>query len=143
MSNKPIRFCIKFWLDSDVKSKYIVNGFPYLEKHERRESSVRLRREVCYTEFYTGCGRNTTTDNFFTIASLAKRNTLLGTIRKNRRELPKVARQTKGNMNRFSTTLYGPNDCTLAIYKAKSNKKVLIHSLMHPSIVTDKNDARL
>ena len=99
MSNKPIRFCIKFWLDSDVKSKYIVNGFPYLEKHERRESSVRLRREVCYTEIsrilYGLWKKYNNGQFFFTIASLAKRTTLLGTIRKNRRELPKVARQTK------------------------------------------------
>lgn len=30
MPNKPDKFGIKFWLASDVNSKYIINGFPYL-----------------------------------------------------------------------------------------------------------------
>ena len=43
MPNKPNKFGIKFfwfWLASDIKTKYIINGFPYLGKGETRETSV-------------------------------------------------------------------------------------------------------
>lgn len=90
MSNKPDKFGIKFWLASDVRSKYLINGFPYLGKDETRESNIPLSEFVVtkLAEPYLGCGRNITTDNFFTSISLAKKLhakkiTLVGTIRAN------------------------------------------------------------
>lgn len=73
MPNKPDKFGIKFWLAFDVRSKYIINGFPYLGKDESRESSVPLGEFVTMklAEPYVGCGRNITTDNFFTSLPLA------------------------------------------------------------------------
>ncbi|XP_033319032.1 uncharacterized protein LOC117216437 [Bombus bifarius] len=35
LPNKPDKFGIKFWLASDVQTKYVVNGFPYLGKSEK------------------------------------------------------------------------------------------------------------
>jgi hypothetical protein len=52
--------------------------------------------------------------------------TFFGTIRTNRRELLKLAEQTKHNMTRFSTKLYCSNNCTLTICKSKPNKITLI-----------------
>uniref|UniRef100_A0A1A9US35 DDE_Tnp_1_7 domain-containing protein n=1 Tax=Glossina austeni TaxID=7395 RepID=A0A1A9US35_GLOAU len=150
MPNKPDKFSIKFWLASDVSSKYIVNGFPYLGKDEGRESSIPLGEFVTskLAQPYTGHGRNITVDNFFTSASvasklLAKRTTLVGTIRRNKRELPKLARQAKDSMVRFSTILYKSEDFILTIYKAKPNKKVLILSSMHSSVQIETNDIRI
>lgn len=59
MHKKPNKFGIKFWLASDVKSKYIINGFPYLGKDEVRESSVPLGEYVVLKlmEPYTMKGR--------------------------------------------------------------------------------------
>lgn len=138
MPNKPDKFGIKFWLASDVESKYIVNGFPYLGKDETRPSAIPLSEFVVLklTEPFIGCGRNITTDNFFTSTSLAtkllsKRTTLVGTIRANKRELPKPAKEKKDKMARFSTQLYKSNNCTLTIYKSKPNKKVLLLSSKH------------
>lgn len=73
MPNKPNKFGIKFWLASDVSSKYVLNGFPYLGKDEQQPSSMLLSEHVVLklVEPYTGCGRNVTTDNFFTSMSLA------------------------------------------------------------------------
>lgn len=72
MPNKPNKFGIKFWLASDVSSKYVLNGFPYLGKDEQQPSSMLLSEHVLkLVEPYTGCGRNVTTDNFFTSMSLA------------------------------------------------------------------------
>ncbi|CAK9832670.1 PiggyBac transposable element-derived protein 4 [Anthophora retusa] len=123
MPNKPNKFGIKFWLASDVKSKYVVNAFPYLGKDEMR-LSVPLGEFVVLKliDPYIGCGRTVTTDNFFTSLPLAtklitKRTSLVGTIRQNKRELPKLAKSKKDNMSRFSTVLYKTEKCTLTIYK--------------------------
>ena len=148
MPNKPDKFGIKFWLASDVNSKYIINGFPYLGKDESRDPSVPLGEFVALklVEPYTGRGRNITMDNFFTSIPIAtklfrKKTTVVGTIRANKRELPKLAKQKKDKMTRFSTKLYRTNNCTLTVYKAKQNKKVLILSSMHQSVKIEKNDA--
>lgn len=46
-------------------------------------------------------------------------------------------------MNRFSTTLYESNNCTLTIYKVKPKKVLTILSSMHSSVEIEKNDARI
>uniref|UniRef100_A0A1B0B4S7 PiggyBac transposable element-derived protein domain-containing protein n=1 Tax=Glossina palpalis gambiensis TaxID=67801 RepID=A0A1B0B4S7_9MUSC len=150
MPNQSDKFGIKFWLASDVSSKYIVNGFPYLGKDEGREPSISLGEFVTLklAEPCTGHGRNITVDNFFTSASLASkllanRTTLVGTIRRNKGELPKLARQAKDGMTRFSTILYKSKNFIFKIYKAKPNKKVLILSSMHSPVEIEKNDTRI
>ncbi|KAK2580001.1 hypothetical protein KPH14_010766 [Odynerus spinipes] len=150
MPNKPNKFGIKFWLASDVTSKYALNGFAYLEKDEQRPSSMPLSEYVVLklVEPYAGCGRNVTTDNFFTSMSLAtkllaKKTTLVGTIRANKRELPKPAKQSKDNMPRFSTLLYRSENCVLTIYKSKPNKRVAVLSSRHKFVKIDKSNRKM
>lgn len=88
------------------------------------------------------------TDNFFTSTSLArkllaKRRTLVGTIRSNKKELPKLTKQTTDKMERFSTVMYKSNDCTLTIYKTKSRKKVILLSLKHKGVKIDNNSQQI
>ncbi|CAL7935170.1 unnamed protein product [Xylocopa violacea] len=130
MPNKSQKLGIKFWLVSDVETKYVTNGFPYLGKDEARDSSNPRSEFVVpkLVELYTMKGRTITTDNFFisfplTLKLLSKNTTLLGTIRANKRELPKSCKQKKDSMVRFSTLLYESNGCTLTVYKSKPNKK--------------------
>lgn len=85
-----------------------------------------------------------TIDNFFTSLSLAtklitKRTSLVGTIRRNKRELPKLVKSKKDNMPSFSTILYKTDNCTLTIYKTKLNKKVLLLSSKCKSAKIKKN----
>jgi hypothetical protein len=42
MTNKPLKFGIKFWLDYNTKSKYVLNGVPYLGKDEKRNENILL-----------------------------------------------------------------------------------------------------
>lgn len=60
-------------------------------KDETRPSSVLLSEYIVlkFAEPFSGCGKNITTDNF------SKRATLVGTIKSNKRELPKSARRKK------------------------------------------------
>nr|XP_036218160.1 uncharacterized protein LOC106623612 [Bactrocera oleae] len=55
------KFDIKFWLASDVKSKYVVNAFSYLGKDEKR-LSVPLGEFVVlkFIDPYISCGRTVT-----------------------------------------------------------------------------------
>lgn len=73
MPNKPHKFGIKFWLASDVQTKYVVSGFPYLGKDEARNASTPLSKFVVMKllEPYTMKGRTVTTDNCFTSIPLA------------------------------------------------------------------------
>jgi hypothetical protein len=75
MPNKPDKFGIKFWLASDVSSKYLINGFPYLGKDETRDTNTSLSEFVVMklAKPYLNYRRNITTDNFFTSISLAKK----------------------------------------------------------------------
>lgn len=140
MPNKPSKFGIKFWIATDLTSKYTINAFPYSGKNENKPASISLGEFVALKliEPFTGCGRNVTTDNFFTSKSLAsklleKNTTLVGTIRSNKKELPKSAKQKVDNLPKFSSLFYKSNICTLTVYKAKKNKKVLLLSSKHTS----------
>lgn len=101
MPNKPHKFGITFWLEVDVQTKYILNGFPYIGKDETRCSkSLGEFVTLKLAEPYLQRGRNITTDNVFTSIPLAekllaKKATLVGTIRSNKRELPKPAKEKR------------------------------------------------
>ena len=46
MPNKPDKFGIKFWIPVDVESKYLYNGFPYIEKNLTRSGNASLPTNV-------------------------------------------------------------------------------------------------
>ena len=100
--NKPDKYGIKFWVLADVETKYVANIVPYLGAQERQERGGTPLAEsvlVKLTEKVKGKGYNITCDNFFTSLSAAEklaRNkiSIVGTIRKNRRELsPQMTQQ--------------------------------------------------
>lgn len=77
-------------------------------------------------------------DNFFTSMKLAQsllemKTTVLGTMNKQRREMPPSARNQKAEL--CSTTLMRSSEATLTIYQSKPNKNVVILSTMHPTIL--------
>nr|KAF7397187.1 hypothetical protein H0235_016724 [Vespula pensylvanica] len=145
--SKPDKFGIRFLLASDADNKYIIKNFPYLGKEESRSLSISFGEFVVLkiVEPLTRCWRHVTTeDNFFISASLAtkllaKRITLLGTIRGNRRELLKLAKSAKDKMERFSTVLYKSNNCTLTMYKSKPSKNVTILTSNHKIVEIDND----
>ena len=94
---KPNKFGIKFWLSVDAKSKYLCDGKPYLGKDPTRTRKNDLPADVCLRlmQPFVKKGYNVTMDNFFTSINLAdklkaQKTTLLGTVRKQRKEIPKL-----------------------------------------------------
>ncbi|CAL7933003.1 unnamed protein product [Xylocopa violacea] len=139
MPNKPDKFGIKFWLASDVRCKYIINGFPYLGKEESKEPSVPLGEFVTMklAEPYVGCGRNITTDNFFTSLPLttkllAKKTTIVGTIRANRKELPRLAKLKNDDKPLFSTKLYRSNNCSVCMRESGYAPSISMKGQLRP-----------
>ncbi|XP_068233497.1 piggyBac transposable element-derived protein 4-like [Palaemon carinicauda] len=146
IASKPDKFGIKFWLAAYAKSKYLLNGFPYLGKDKSRPSNQPLSEYVVLklTESYTGKGRNVTTDNFFTSVKLAekllaKNTSLVGTVNRIRREIPISIRNTRDKQ--YSSQILKHNQCTLTVYQCKKNKNVLLLSTVHKKVGIG-NDAK-
>ena len=108
MPNKPDKYEIKFWVLVDVKSKYVSNIFPSLgaqEKEQRGDTPLAESVVMRLTEGVRGKGYNIICDNFFTSLPLAlklqkEKISIVGTIRKNRREIAKkMTDAVKGNLH--------------------------------------------
>ena len=145
MANKPDKFGIKFWLLADAQSKYLCNGEPYLGKDPSRGRSINLPADVCMTllQPYFKKGYNVTTDNYFTSLKLAeelkqRKTTILGTIRKQRREVPHTDLVMKDKSLQTSEIYFLPSSCSLIIYKAKKKKVLCILTSMHRNVDIDQ-----
>ena len=145
MPKKPDKFGTKFWLLVDAKSKYPCNGKPYLGKDPTRIRENDLPADVCLwlMQPFVKKGYNKTKDNFFTSINLAdkleaQKNTLLGAVRKQRKETPKVETMMKSKPL-YSTVVYqSPSNVTLTICKAKKAKLVYLLSSTHKTVCIDE-----
>ncbi|GFT06934.1 piggyBac transposable element-derived protein 4 [Trichonephila clavipes] len=72
--SKPDKFGMKFWLATDVDSKYTLNGFPYMGKNEEGPENSSLSEYVVLhlIEPFKNNGGNITTNNFFTTLNLSQ-----------------------------------------------------------------------
>ena len=88
-----------------------------------------------------------TVDNFFTSLQCARelkcRNlTMIGTVRKNLRDVPHVVRKVHGRPH-FSTDFrFNAEDDILLMYAAKRNKAVLLMSTMHKNTAVHNNEKK-
>ena len=127
MSNNPDKFGLKYWLAADAKTKYLVKGFLYPGKHSERPDNTPVAEHVVthLMQPFTNKGRNVTCDNFFTAKNLAEQmkrenTTMVGTLKKARREVPPSAKSTVGSL--YNTTLYKSDEITITSMKEKSEK---------------------
>jgi hypothetical protein len=140
MPQKPDKFGIKFWVLCDTETKFVLNSIPYLGRDEFRPSNTQLGEHVVMelTKPYYKGGYNVTCDNFFTSAKVAEalrkqRCSLVGTVRKNRMELPKSLQEMQESLATFDTKFLRcrQRDLSLTVYKCKPNKSVCILSTLH------------
>ncbi|CAK9816544.1 PiggyBac transposable element-derived protein 4 [Anthophora quadrimaculata] len=136
MPSKPAKYGIKIWWISVSENYYPLSGQIYTGKST-------LGREINQGEqvvknlagAYKGSGRNITTDNFFTTVPLAKfllswRLTILGTIRKNKKYIPREMAPSKSREEYSSLFAYHEN-ITLCSYVPKKEKAVILLSTIH------------
>ncbi|XP_073510836.1 uncharacterized protein [Phyllobates terribilis] len=148
MPSKPDKYGHKYWLAVDKRSKYLANGFPYLGKDDTRRAGDRLADHVVMKllDPFLKKGRNVTTDNYFTSVKLAKQlkskgTTIVGTLNKIRREVPKEIKSMKEEL--YNTKVFRNEDnFTLTVYQGKPNKNVVILSSVHPDVVVASDSAK-
>ena len=143
MANKPDKFGIKFWMAVDVETKYLFNGFLYAGKDESRSGDVSMLTGVVMKLMMPlfKKGHNVTSDNYFKFLDLclrlAKQScSLIGTIRSNRREIPKNLRET---CSLHDTTFVKLADAAVATviitkYQCKKSKSVNMLTSVQPNV---------
>jgi hypothetical protein len=139
---KPDKFGIKFWVLCDRDTKFVLNIKPYLGKDYTRAANTDMATHVVMDlvkPFYKG-GYNITCDNFFTSAKLAdelqkEKSSMVGTVRKHRKELPRQLQAMEKSLSRYETKfLVCPErSLSLTVYKCNPTKAVCLLSTIHQS----------
>lgn len=143
MPKKPAKYGIKIQCLTDARSGYLLNAYIYLGKdsdglnlpteYQRlKKPTQAVLRLISPIE---GSNRNVTTDNWYTSVELLdalkdKHLTVVGTVRKNQKEIPKEflpARHRLVDSTIFGFTKY----ITISSYVPKANKAVITMSSMH------------
>lgn len=144
MPNKPNKYGIKIYALTDAKFPYTANLEVYVGQqrpgpYKVDTSNLSLVPRLCNP--ISGSHRNVTMDNFFTSINLAElllnehQLTILGTIRKNKKELPfeitAPKRPEKTSMFAFQEKF------TIVSYIPRKNKNVILISTMHHDDLLD------
>lgn len=145
MPNKPARYGIKIFVLADSRTYYTAEMEIYAGKQNAGPFDVSnkpldlVKRMV---ESIKDSHRNVVMDNWFTsfplITELYENYglTVLGTLRKNKPEIPPVFTSTKGREPKSTYFGFQPN-CTLLSYAPKKGKVVLLVSTMHHDATID------
>lgn len=138
--SKPAKYGIKIFALVDTKNAYAYNleiyagtqpEGPFQTTWSGADVVKRMIKPIDKTS------RNITVDNWFTSVPLAlellekHRLTLVGTLRKNKKEIPKEFLLTKGKQINDSLFGFHKKGCTIVSYMPKKNKVVLLISTMH------------
>lgn len=147
--SKPDKYGQKFWLAVDVRTKYLLNAFPYLGKNEERPLNQRLSEYVVMRLMkpFLSKGLNVTVDNFFTSIHLAKElqqkgTSLVGTVSKARREIPKSMKDSREELYKSKILKHRETGATLTVYQGKRKKNVMVMSTLHASVEINNNEKK-
>ena len=153
--SKPGRYGVKIWMLCDSSNYYCCNAQIYTGKRDTgREINQGTRVVLELTDHLTDSGRNIVGDNFFSSLHLvqclnARRLSYLGTIGKNKPELPLEFQPSR--QRAIHSSLFGFSvDATIVSYVPKKNKSVNLISSLHrtaelsedrskPQIIMDYN----
>ncbi|XP_052360982.1 piggyBac transposable element-derived protein 4-like [Oncorhynchus keta] len=145
--SKPAKYGIKSWVACDAKSSYAWKMQVYTGKAAGGGPEKNQGMRVVL-DLTTGLsGRNVTCDNFFTSYDLGQRLlernlTMVGTVRKNKVELPPALLESRGRQVLSSRFAFTPT-ATLVSYLAKRNKNVLLLSTLHTEgHISDRRDKK-
>lgn len=148
MKSKPDKYGIKIWVVADSELHYALNSQVYLGKVGNNQEVGQGQRVVeDLSRIYYGTGRNITCDNFFTSIPLAKsllqKNlTLVGTIRANKKELPREF--LKNRRREENSSIFGfQNDITIVSYVPKKSRAVnLLSTQHHTNSISEREDRK-
>uniref|UniRef100_A0A669C9C5 PiggyBac transposable element-derived protein domain-containing protein n=1 Tax=Oreochromis niloticus TaxID=8128 RepID=A0A669C9C5_ORENI len=133
--SKPAKYGIKIWAACDATSSYAWNLQVYTGKPDggAPEKNQGTRVVLDLTQGFSG--HNITCDNFFTSHKLGqevlkRKLTMVGTIRKNKSELPPQLMTMKNRPVKSSKFVYTA-DTSLVSYVPKKGENVVLMSTLH------------
>lgn len=137
MPKKPAKYGIKIWATCDVKTSYAWKLQVYTGKAAGNPAEVNQGMRVVLEMAEGLQGHIITCDNFFTSFALAeellrRKLALVGTIRRNKPELPPHLLQARARAV-FSSTFAFTKTHTLVSYIPRRGKNVLLLSTKHHS----------
>ncbi|CAJ1086718.1 activating transcription factor 7-interacting protein 1 isoform X3 [Xyrichtys novacula] len=155
MPSKPGKYGIKLWVACDARSSYAWNMQVYTGKPASGAPEKKQGMRVVLEMTEGLRGHNVTCDNFFTSHELGqvllkKKITMVGTVRRNKPELPPALTATRGR-EVFSSKFAFTQDTTVISYMPKKSKNVILMSALHkaaevstgedkkPAIILDYN----
>ena len=146
MPSKPDSYGLKLWMLVDTNYFYVRNFSLYLGKENNLVHKNLACDVVINLAKSLDPGCQITTDNYFTSYDLAqkllsRRITLLGTIRQNRKEVPRSLRATK-DKEPYSTIHRFNGRVQLTSYVPKKSKVVILLSSLSPDTAIDASDER-
>ncbi|KAI4886808.1 hypothetical protein NFI96_022436 [Prochilodus magdalenae] len=130
MPSKPGKNGIKIWAACDAKTSYAWNLQIYTGKSASSIPEKKQGKRVVL-DMTTGLqGHNITCDNFFTSYDLVQELTMVGTVKKNKPELPAAMLQVKDRAPLSSKFVF--TDTTTAVsYCPKNQRNVILMSTLH------------
>lgn len=142
--SKPAKYGLKFFAMVDANTFFTNNleiyvgkqpDGPFAKSNTPRDIVDRLTVPI------EGSWRTLTTDNWYTSIPLAetlfqKKITLIGTLRKNKREIPPSFQPNKNTIVGTAQFAYR-KDMTLVSYSTKKNKNVILLSTTHDDGIID------
>lgn len=134
ISSKPDKYGMKVVAICDAKTYYMFDAIPYIGKGTEAKSAADYVTKLA--DSIKGSGRNITFDNWFTSVPLADlllkdyKLTCIGTLRKNKREIPPSFLPNK-NKKPLSSQFAFDREKTLVSFTPKTNKSVILLSTMH------------
>jgi len=138
---KPGKFGLKIYWVVDADNSFPLRCLPYIGEKtltpEEKSCASSLPEAVVrkLVHKYLGEGRCITGDNYFSSLALTQfllqeRTTYVGTVRKNRRELPPASKTTAGR-KRGDTQHFYTENATLCSFWDKGTAPVILMSSMH------------
>lgn len=148
---KPHKYGLKIMCITDAQTGYLLDAYLYLGKDsdgiglaaEYQRLNKPTQAVLRLITSIEGTHRNVTTDNWFTSMELLsvlnqKQLTLVGTMKKNKREVPPQFLPSRAR--EVGSAVFGfTSDATLTSFVAKPNKSVLVLSSMHHTPTIDPN----
>ncbi|CAF0936546.1 unnamed protein product [Brachionus calyciflorus] len=120
MSSKPDKFGIKFWNLVDVKSKYLVNSFPYLGKETDKEAGI-LQGEYVIKKLM---------QPFFDLGHCIQQE--------------RITIYNKDKQPLYKSLIFEHDTgALLTIYQGKAEKNVSVLSTFHDSVYIDPKESTL
>lgn len=146
--SKPDRYGIKIMTLCDSRTFYMVDALPYIGKEKlEKKGSLPSHYVRTLSRVIHGTYRNITMDNYFTSVPLADemlneyKLTIVGTLRKNKREIPSCFLPNK-NKPIMSAQFGFSGKKTLVSFTPRKSKSVVLLSTMHSDKKIDENNGK-